>query len=66
MTDIDDDPEYEKYVYWDDGGAHPYDDMSPEAQAAFEKLIDLHHLIEPLNREMDIYRSIVEGGLLND
>ena len=40
--------------------------MSPEAQAAFEKIIDLHHLVEPLNREMDIYRSIVEGGLLND
>ena len=60
---IDDDPEYEKYVYWNDIGGFPFDDMSPEAQAAFEKLIDLHHLVEPLNREMDVYRSIIEGNV---
>ena len=63
MTDINDDPEYEEYVYWNEDGGFTYDDMSEEAQAAFEKLIDLHHLVEPLNREMDIYRSIIEGGL---
>jgi len=63
MTDINDDPEYEKYVYWNDIGGTPYDDMSAEAQLAFEKLIDLHHLVAPLNREMDVYRSIIEGNV---
>tara|TARA_R100001143_G_C3266272_1_gene90057 strand:+ start:174 stop:374 length:201 start_codon:yes stop_codon:yes gene_type:complete len=63
MTEIDDDPEYEEFVYWNNDGAHTYDDMSKEAQDAFEKLIDLHHLVEPLNREMDVYRSIIEGNV---
>ena len=63
MTDINDDPDYEEYVYWNEDGGTPFDDMSPEAQAAFETLIDLHHLVEPLNREMDVYRSIIEGNV---
>ena len=58
-----DDPEYEKFVYWNDDGAHAYDEMSKEAQSAFKKLIDLHNLVEPLNREMEIYTSIIEGDL---
>ena len=63
MTDINDDPEYEKFVYWNEDGAHAYHEMSKEARSAFEKLIDLHQLVEPLNREMEIYTSIIEGDL---